>query len=93
MLHGVGGRTVAEAKQRMSYPEALRWFAYLKKHGSPNQHLHRGFALLAAQINNALGGDAKVTDFMLGEHSPAATQESEQEASLMDVFNLLAGRA
>lgn len=94
VLHGVGGRTIAEAKQRLSYHEALQWFAYLKKHGTPNRHLHQGFALLAAMINNAMGGEAKVTDFMLGTRTqqPIEDDGDGEEATLQDVFELLTGR-
>lgn len=90
MLSGVGGKTIAEAKQRLSYHEALQWFAYLKKYGTPNRHLHHGFALVATMINNALGGDAKVPDFMLG--SEPKPIEEEEAASLEDILAILTGK-
>lgn len=38
MLNGVGGSTIAEAKERLSYAEYRAWVAYLNKRGS----LHPG---------------------------------------------------
>jgi hypothetical protein len=86
VLAGVGGRTIAEAKERLSYSEALEWSAYMQKRGS----LHVGgrvefsIALLAAMINKALGGSATVRDFI-----PHA---AHQQGSIEDVMSLLAGR-
>lgn len=88
VLHGVGGKTVEEAKQCLSYREALNWFEYIQKHGTPNQHLHQGFAMLAAMINNAMGGKADMKDFML---KPKNQADDEAPASIHDVFNILAG--
>ena len=93
MLHGIGGRTIAEAKQRLAYPEALQWFAYMKKHGTPNQHLHHGFAMVASLIANALGNDTKPQDFML-KHGIADNDHDheDEEATLEDVFAILTGK-
>ena len=86
MLAGVGGCTVSEAKERITYEEALAWSAYMQKRGSLNvgMRLEYGFALLAAMINNALGGKATLRDFM-----PHA---EPQQGSIEDVMSLLAGR-
>lgn len=91
MLSGVGGNTVEEAKQRLTYAEALKWFAYVRKHGTPNQHLHQGFAMIAAIVTQALGGKAEMKDFMLRTEQPVTT-EDEDEATIEDVFKLLTGR-
>lgn len=66
VLHGVGGRTIAEAKERMSYAEALDWMAYIQKRGSLNvgMRIEAAVAVLATQVNRALGGKAEMTDFM-----------------------------
>lgn len=58
MLHGIGGRTIAEAKERLSYDEALDWFAYIRKRGSLNwgMRLEGGFALIANFIANKVSG-------------------------------------
>jgi len=55
---GVGGRTIAEAQQRISYPEFVRWARYRAKRGTLNAGLRqeRGSALLAAMYANAHRG-------------------------------------
>lgn len=52
---GIGGRTIAEAQQRISYPEFVRWAQYRAKRGSLNLGLRveRGSALLATMYANA----------------------------------------
>ncbi|MCG7754907.1 phage tail assembly protein T, partial [Flavihumibacter cheonanensis] len=66
VLNGIGGRTVEEAKERMSYAEAQQWSAYMQRRGSLHvgMRLEWGFALIAAAINNALGGNATQQQFM-----------------------------
>lgn len=41
---GIGGRTIAEAKQNISYPEFLDWLQYRRKRGS----LHIGMRIESA---------------------------------------------
>ena len=86
MLNGVGGRTVAEAKERMSFAEALDWQTYIERRGSLNlgMRMEAGFALLAAMISRANGGTATVDDFMPHLES--------QEATLEDVMKMLSGK-
>jgi hypothetical protein len=52
---GIGGRTIAEAQQRISYPEFVRWARYRAKRGSLHLGLRveRGTAMLAALYANA----------------------------------------
>lgn len=52
---GVGGRTIAEAQQRISYVEFCQWSQYRAKRGSLNLGLRveRGSALLATMYANA----------------------------------------
>jgi len=52
---GIGGRTIAEAQQRISYPEFVRWARYRAKRGSlnPGLRVERGSALLATMYANA----------------------------------------
>lgn len=65
MLHGIGGRTIAEAKEVITHDEFLLWVDYIRKRGSLNVglRLESGFALLATMVNRALGGKAQMTDF------------------------------
>jgi hypothetical protein len=86
VLNGVGGRTIAEAKERLSLDETLAWSAYMERRGSLHvgMRLEWGFALIARTINHALGGHATMRDFM---------PHAEQPSSLMEVMKILSGRA
>lgn len=57
MLNGVGGSTIAEAKERLSYAEYRAWVAYLNKRGSlhPGHRLELALARIAALLGHALG--------------------------------------
>lgn len=89
MLNGIGGRTVAEAKARMSYAEALQWFEYLKKRGTLNLgiRLEYGLAQIAMLICSAAGlkkengGKFKLTDF--------TPHMEEPEMSITDLAKVL----
>lgn len=81
MLNGVGGRTIAEAKQRLSYPEFLSWLRFRKKRGTLHMGMRvdRGAALLAALYANLRIKDASysVTDFMpFEEHREPTVEEA-----------------
>lgn len=83
MLCGIGGRTVAEAQQRLSYPEFLSWQKYRAKRGSLHlgMRIERGSALLAtlyANVNSKHGG-FRLYDFMPHEEEPAVTLEQAME--------------
>lgn len=82
---GIGGRTVAEAKQRMTYAELVDWLTYKQMRGSlfVGNRLESGFALLASMISRAFGGTAEQIDFM-----PHADR---QAADLNSVMNILGG--
>jgi hypothetical protein len=86
MVLGIGGCTVDELKERMSYAEALDWQSYIERRGNLNigMRLEAGFALIAMVINRALGGNASLTDFMPHYEQPEATIE--------DVMSMLAGK-
>ena len=53
-MNGIGGRTIAEAKLRISFPEFKAWAAYRNKRGSlhPGMRTERGAALLATLYAN-----------------------------------------
>lgn len=76
MLCGVGGRTVAEAKQRISYDEFLMWMAYRRRYGplTAARRIETSLAMLMLQNN---GGKAKLADFL-----PFSTPEPEREIDL-----------
>ena len=54
-MHGIGGRTIAEAKDRISYSEFRVWAAYRQRRGSLNTGLRveQGLAMLASLYANA----------------------------------------
>jgi hypothetical protein len=86
VLAGIGGATVAEAKQRLQYVEFLDWLTYRRMRGSLNMgsRMESGFALIASLISSACGGNAKPVDFMPHADAPAA--------SLDDVMGILSGK-
>lgn len=83
MLNGVGGRTVFEAKERLTYAEAMDWFAFIRKRGSINQGMR--MEGLIAQLSMVLcaahglkkkgGGDFTMADFMQHAEQPGLTIE------------------
>ena len=82
MLAGVGGRTIAEAKQSLSYREVQQWMAYTRKRGTvaPQRRMEWPVALIAMQLNRLGGGKAEMADFM-----PYASTD-EQELSLEEAM-------
>lgn len=95
MLHGVGGRTIAEAKERLSYIEFLGWVEYLRKRGTLNisTKLEGGFALIAhlictaAGIKHKSGRQMKISDFM-----PHAESSGIDEPTIDNVLKALGGK-
>jgi hypothetical protein len=57
-MNGIGGRTIAEAKRNLSYPEFMTWMKYRLKRGSLNlgMRVERGSALLATLYANSHRG-------------------------------------
>lgn len=90
VLAGVGGRTVAEAKECLQYAEFMDWLTYRRMRGSLNvgTRLESGVALLASLISRACGGDASQLDFM-----PHAEPPATADATLGDVVAILRGRS
>lgn len=86
MLNGVGGRTVEEAKATISVAEMYAWQAFRERRGSLHlgMRVEAGAALIAWQIHRALGGKAKLEEFM--------AHADDGEASLEDVMKMLTGR-
>lgn len=86
VMHGIGGRTVAEAQQRMSYTEFCRWLTYRRQRGSlhPGLRADRAAGLLALLYANAhrqKGAPAlKLWDFLPHEEEPPITLERAMEA-------------
>lgn len=84
MLNGIGGRTIAEAKQRMSYDEAADWALYIRETGGLNrgERMEQGFALVAMLLARMMGNkQSKLEDFI--------PQRVEQEATIEAVLGVL----
>lgn len=77
MLNGVGGRTIAEAKERMTYQEALAWGRYIDRYGSlhTGRRLEASSAMVALQTHRLGGGLAEVLDFMPHEQRQGLSLE------------------
>lgn len=78
----MGGCTIAEAQERISYVEFAAWARYRAKRGSlhPGMRIERGAALLASLYANSLSkhGGYSLTDF--------APYHDEPEVSLDDAM-------
>ena len=86
VLHGIGGNTVEEAKEKLSYQEAQNWFIYMKQHGGIS-HTDRLLATIATQINRLTGGEADIGDFL------PILKTTNNEASIGDLMNILSKAA
>jgi hypothetical protein len=86
VLAGVGGRTVAEAKERMAYSEALRWMAYVKKRGRPNLGLRieEVGAHIVQAVYRSQGGKCDAEALM-----PHVVAQDEEAASIDDLMGVL----
>ncbi|WP_277962058.1 hypothetical protein [Pseudomonas sp. RIT-To-2] len=77
----MGGRTIAEAKERLSYQEALAWEQYLVRYGSlhPGRRLEASSATVALQVHRLGGGSAELADFMPHELRQGVSLERAME--------------
>jgi hypothetical protein len=82
VLNGIGGRTVEEAREYLTWDEVQAWAEYRRKRGSLHigYRVEAGTALLAMLVSNALGGKMRIEDFM--------PHGDEQIASAEDVMGL-----
>lgn len=95
MLHGVGGRTIAEAKENLSYVEFMAWADYMRKRGTLHigTKLEGGFALIAhlictaAGIKHKSGRHMQIADFM-----PHADSHDSDEPTIDNVLKALGGK-
>lgn len=77
----MGGRTIAEAKERLSYQETLAWEQYLVRHGSLHlgRRLEASSATVAWQVHRLGGGTAELADFMPHERRQGLSLERAME--------------
>ncbi|NWA25512.1 hypothetical protein HX866_11455 [Pseudomonas gingeri] len=78
-MNGIGGRTVAEAQENISYPEFMLWCKYRGKRGSLNlgMRVEVASARLAALYANMKAGkpDFRIEDFSPHTDVPVETLE------------------
>lgn len=93
MLNGIGGRTIAEAKERISYVEVMQWIAFINKRGTLNngmrlEALIAQLCLVTCQANNMKKRDGShytIEDFMLHaeEHEMSEDEVTRALGGLM----------
>ena len=90
MLAGIGGRSIVEAKERLSYREVLRWKAYFQKRGRPNLGLRieEAAAYIVAATYQSQGGKCDAKKLM-----PHVIQQEEESVSLEGVAAMLMASA
>lgn len=82
VMCGIGGRTIAEAKSRLTYREFLSWCKFRSKRGSLHigMRVERGSALLAALYANTHSKESyKLYDFMPHEEEPVISLDQALE--------------
>ncbi|PKH20234.1 phage tail protein [Enterobacterales bacterium CwR94] len=72
VLNGIGGRTVAEAKERLSLSEFQMWVEYRNKCGSFNEGMRTewGAALVSSMIGNVNRDPEKSEPFSIADFAP-----------------------
>lgn len=82
MLAGIGGATIAEAKERLTYEEVITWCEYISKHGPLDLYgrLEYGFALVAHQVHQSTGGKLKFDLFTPYLSKQAANDEAKPKS-------------
>ncbi|MEE9955102.1 phage tail protein [Enterobacter quasihormaechei] len=83
VLNGIGGRTIAEAKERLSFREFQQWVQYRQKYGNLNPMMRTewGAALVSsvlANVNRSKNTPAfSIADF--APHIAAVEREAANE--------------
>lgn len=91
MLNGIGGRTIAEARENISYGEYLIWAEYRAKRGSLNvgRRVEQATGQLhytTVRLNTKQGTQLDILAFMPHEDQPVA-----KEVDAMDALRAWAG--
>ncbi|MBF8642255.1 MULTISPECIES: phage tail assembly protein T [Pseudomonas] len=71
-MNGIGGRTIAEAQEVLSYSEFMTWLKYRAKRGSLNlgMRIERGSAQLAVLYANAHKSKEVTQPYQLHDFAP-----------------------
>lgn len=86
VLNGIGGRTIAEAKQSMTSNEVYQWAAFRNKRGSlfVGRRIEQGFGnLMATYLGSKGAQNVKAQSFMPHEDQH---QEMSLEEYMMQNF-------
>lgn len=85
-MMGVGGRTIEEAQQAMSYREFLGWIKYREKYGPLNAsvRLETSLAMLMAQQSRS----GEIIPFLPFRAQPENTDQPDNP-SIVSVFSML----
>ncbi|WP_441360252.1 phage tail assembly protein T [Acinetobacter harbinensis] len=86
VINGIGGRTIAEAKRRITRQEFLTWRAFRQKRGSLflGRRIEQGFGnLMATYLGSKGAKDIKAQSFMPHEDTP---EEMSLEEYMMQTF-------
>lgn len=90
-MNGIGGHSIAEAKETLSLPEFKIWAKYRNKYGSLNAGLRTEWAsgvissVFANTHRDSKTAPFKPTDFT--EHFTTTNDEEESPISLEDAMN------
>jgi hypothetical protein len=87
-LNGVGGRTIEEAKERLSYDEAIAWMEYVGLRGTLNIGMRVEVMIAqllvmiakANRIKKTTGAEFTLTDFAIHLDKPELSLESAAKA-------------
>lgn len=95
MAAGIGGNTVAEAKEKLSWDEVQLWSRFVEERGplSVGSRLDVGLARLMLMVAKALGGDkctATIDTFLPSYYRSAKAEEDgeEEELTLEGMYTL-----
>lgn len=101
MLHGIGGRTIAEAKRNMSVVEFYHWCAYINARGTINvaEKLESVGALITWMLTNSGmqqlkkrdGTPFTIADFMPHAGPPIEQETEAGELTMQQVLAVLGG--
>lgn len=77
MLNGIGGRTIAEAKETLTAEEFIAWAEYRKAYGTLNASAKLDYttAFTLYAINRFMGGESNLEDFLPERLKPEATMD------------------
>lgn len=71
-MHGIGGRTIVEAQQNLTFIEARQWAQYIQRHGGLNiaERVEQAAALICSTGAQLMGNkNIKVADFIPNRES------------------------